>query len=409
MKKWILILVIMANGVAQAAIMEIIDSSGDGNGNTVDGVGLNVDDNGNVYITGVNTDNLFRISASTSCTTADCEIIEILDASGDGVIAHDRTSAVATDADGNVYVAGQFSDNVWRILNPINCSTSGTACNIEEIIGPSGDGSNPLDTPVALAVDHSGHVYVAGAVSHNVFRIAASTTCGTGGPACTVTEIIDESGDNNGNIISQPVGLAIDSQNNVFVTTQNSDNVFKIANPGSCSTNGTPCTITEIIDESSLTASAFGRGLVVDSQDNVYLTSLGFFENAAVFKINTPGTCSTAGTACTITEIFNTPTPQQAGNMAVDSADNIYFAGGNGDNAFRIDNPVNCSTSSTPCIITEIIDANGDGVAILDGPGNVAIGNDVDVYVSGGGSDNAFRVSGAAESTDLIFRNGFDF
>jgi len=409
MKKVTKLLLLMVCGLSQAAIMEIIDTTGDGSGNTIDGVGLNVDAQGNIYLTGTNTDNLFRISTSTSCTKANCDIVEILDASGDGSIAHDRTSAVAFDSAGNVYVVGQFSDNVWRILNPVNCSTSGTPCNIEEIIGPSGDGVNPLENPVAVAVDSQGNVYVAGASSHNVFRIAASNNCGTGGgPFCTITEIIDDTGDGS-NVMTQPVGLAIDSQNSVFVTTQVSDNVFKIATPGSCSTSGTTCNITEIIDDASLTTDAFGRGIVVDSQDNVYMTSIGFFEPAAVFKINTPGSCSTGGTPCTITEIFNMATPQQAGNMAVDGADNIYFAGGNGDNAIRIDNPLNCSTSTTPCIITEIIDATGDGAAILDGPGNVAIGNDVDVYVSGGGSDNAFRVTGAAESDDLIFRDGFNF
>jgi hypothetical protein len=407
--KLISLFVVLFAWQSQAAIMEVIDTTGDGSGNTLDGAGLHVDQNGNVYISGTNTDNLFRISQSTSCTKTNCDIVEILDASGDGVIAHDRTSGVATDASGNVYVVGQFSDNVWRILNPVNCSTSTTPCNIEEIIGPSGDGVSPLDNPTAIAVDQGGNVYVAGASSHNVFRIAASNNCGTGGgPSCVITEVIDDTGDGS-NVMTQPVGLAIDSQNNVYVTTQVSDNVFRIANPGGCSTGGTPCGITEIIDDSTLTTQAFGRGIVVDSQDNVYMTSIGFFEPAAVFRINTPGSCSTGGTPCTITEIFNMATPQQAGNMAVDSADNIYFAGGNGDNAIRIDNPVACSTSTTPCIITEIIDATGDGSAILDGPGNVAIGNDVDVYVSGGGSDNAFRVTGAAESTDLIFRDGFDF
>jgi hypothetical protein len=49
------------------------------------------------------------------------------------------------------------------------------------------------------------------------------------------------------------------------------------------------------------------------------------------------------------------------------------------------------------------------GAAIVDGPGNVAIGNDIDVNVYGGGSDNAFRVTGVAESGDLIFRDGFNF
>jgi hypothetical protein len=256
---------LLISNLSQANIIEIIDSSEDGTGHVTDEVRLNVDAQGNIYLTGTNTDNLFRISASSSCTTAICDIVEALDANGDGLITHDRTSAVAFDAAGNVYLTGQFSDNVWRILNPVNCGPGGTPCNIEEIIGTSGNGVSPLQNPETVSVVDEGNVYVAGASSNHVFRIAASNTCGTGGgPLCITTEIIDDTGDGS-NVMTQPLELAIDRQNNVFFTTQVSDNVFKIATPGSCSYGGSACTITEIIDDSNLTAGAFGQGIVVDS------------------------------------------------------------------------------------------------------------------------------------------------
>ncbi len=384
---------------ADSAITEINNTSGSG---------VYADQSGNLYVWDVNVKSVTMIEASFTCSTAGsaCLTTQILDEFGDGMgNLLDRPSAVAVDSNGHIYVAGQFSDNVFRILNPKIC----IADCIREVVDSSGVTVNGLDTPVAITVDTNDHVYVAGAASDNVLRIAASETCATTGTPCTVTEIIDLTGDDGAGVneMNQPVGLASDSQNSVFVTSQNSDNVFKIASPTGCSTTSTPCIITEIIDESSLTASAFGRGIVVDGQDNVFMTSLGVFEPAAVFKINTPGTCSTSGTNCIISEIYNMATPQQAGNMTVDDAGSVYFTGGNGDNAFKIDTPDNCSTTTTPCNITEIIDATGDGTAILEGTSNMAFALG-DIYVSGGSSDNVFRITDVAVSGDLIFQNGFE-
>lgn len=412
-RNYFFIILIIWSGFASAQIREVINSSGDGGGNTLDGTVVATDAAGNIYVGGLNTDNVFRAVSSTYCATTgvSCGWVEIIDGTGDGSAILDRTSALATDAAGNLYVVGQTSDNVFRINNPDSCSTGGTPCSIEEIINSSGDGlGNILDNPVAIQIDGAGNVYIAGASSNNVLRIAASTTCDTTsiGDPCIITEIIDVNGDGS-NVINQPVGLAIDGDDSVYVTTQNSDNAFKIATPGVCTTTLGNCTITEIIDDSTLTTQAFGRGIIADSQGNIFVTQMGFFNNPGIYKINTPGTCSTGGTSCTITQIYAGTLPQQAGNMAVDELDNIYFVGGNGDNAYRIDKPESCSISGTPCIITEIIDATGDGnAATLNGPGSITVANGVDVYVAGGGSDNVFRVSNVADSSDVIFRNGYD-
>ncbi len=396
----------------KAQITEVVDINGDGS-NMVDGVGLYTDHNGNLYVTGANTDNVIRVESSDTCSVDNnnCVRTEIIDATGDGVTAHDRTAAVAVDSHGHVYVVGQFSDNVWRIQNPSSCSTSGSPCVINEIISPAGDGTNTLDNPFSLVIDDNDNVYVAGFSSNNVFRITASQTCSVNNTACEIKEVMDEDADGT-HMMSSPSGLAIDGSGNVFVTTQNSDNVYKIDNPSNCSTAAldTPCSISEILDSSGDGSNSFkfGRGIVVDSLNNVYVASFGFGQPARIFKINTPTSCNTSGPACTITELYEQASPQQASNMAVDDADNIYFAGGNGDNAFRIDNTLSCGTAGPLCTITEIVDMTGDGSNNLDGPGHVVVANDINVYVSGGSSDNVFRLSGAAQSLDLIFRNGFE-
>ena len=235
--------------------------------------------------------------------------------------------------------------------------SAAAAQTITEIIDDTGDGGgNLLDVPLGIAVDSSGNVYVTGVGFNNVFRIT---------PGGTITEIIDSSGDGEGNSLVDPMGVAVDSSGNVYVTGFDplSRNAFKITTPGTCSTGGTACSITEIIDG---TGDGLGNqlngaeGVTVDSSGNVYVTGK---VTGNAFKIATPGTCSTGGTACSITEIIDGQgdksgnTLQFPRSVAVDSSDNVYVTGIFGsNNAFKIAAPDACSTTGTPCTITEIID-----------------------------------------------------
>ena len=97
-------------------------------------------------------------------------ITQIIDATGDGAgNALDEPEGVAVDSDGNVYVAGSFSDNVFQI------TPGGT---ITEIIDATGDGAgNALSFPRGVAVDSDGNVYVTGRSTDNVFQIPTVPMC----------------------------------------------------------------------------------------------------------------------------------------------------------------------------------------------------------------------------------------
>jgi hypothetical protein len=71
----------------------------------------------------------------------------------------------------------------------------------------------------------------------------------------------------------------------------------------------------------------------------------------------------------------------------VDGTANVYVTGHNTDNAFKI----------TPGgVITEIIDATGDGAGnILDGSWAIAADGAGNVYVTGDNSSNAFKITPA--------------
>jgi len=71
-------LVTLASAAQAQTITEIIDATGDGTGNTMEGPNdVAVDSSGNVYLAGRDSDNAFKITPGGVIT-------EIIDATGDG-------------------------------------------------------------------------------------------------------------------------------------------------------------------------------------------------------------------------------------------------------------------------------------------------------------------------------------
>ncbi len=144
------------------AATKIIDYEGDGTGNPFwYGSAVAVGRAG-VYMMGAGSNNVFRIERDGTKT-------QIIDGSGDGeghlldsFYGIHHPADLAVDSDENVYVAGVWSHNVFRV------APDGT---ITQLIDATGDGQgHPLMHPENLAVGRGG-VYVSGWGSDNVFRI----------------------------------------------------------------------------------------------------------------------------------------------------------------------------------------------------------------------------------------------
>lgn len=402
------LLLIPLGPAAGQTIVAVLDAAGDGAGNVLEEpTGTAVDGDGNLFVAGFVSRNAFQV-------TPDGTVTEIVDSGGDGSSSLRSASAVATDSAGNVYVSAEQTNfgQVFQIETPGACSTGGTPCTIRQIIDTSGDGSNALYKARALATDADGNVYVVGFASDNVFRIAAPSGCSTDGAPCTITEIIDSTGDGTRGL-DGTYDVAVDAAGNVYVVGIATNNVFKISTPGSCSTGGTVCTITEIIDDQGDGAGNLLNSpinLTVDGAGNVYVTAQNT-HNA--FRIEAPAGCSTSGTPCTITEIIDSSGDGTANGLAAtwgvaaDPVGNVFVGGRQSSNVFYLSQPGACSTSGSPCSIAEVIDVTGDGLGkSLLYPFHLTAYGTRRVYVPGRDSDTVFSVQYVPPG--LLFEDGFE-
>lgn len=228
---------------------------------------LCVDDLGNLYAT-----VSFLLFRTVVKITPTGEVSVVLDAAE---VAPDETWEifwdVAVDPAGNIYVAGNGTDSSSApIVFVYRLSPSGEAT---KLIDGSGDGAgNILEIPIALAVGDDQTLYVASAgVDGNCFAISAEGS---------ITKILGPSGDEAGNPLSVAGDIALDGAGNLYVTGYISDNVFVIRPDGS---------VVEVLDASWNLDGPFW--LALDSSENVYISGV---QSANVLKLEpspTGGTC----------------------------------------------------------------------------------------------------------------------
>ncbi len=171
-----------------------------------------VDGAGNVYITDSQAEAVFKVTPRGVQTTV-----------GSGF---DWPSGVAVDGAGNVYVSDPFIDAVYQITPAGEQTTVGGGYN----------------TPAGVAVDAAGNVYVADSFSAVVFMITPAgvqTTVGTG--------------------LVTPAAVAVDGAGDVYITDAGTDAVYDVT-PG-----GTQSTVSSGLD--------VPNGVAVDGSGNLYIAN----------------------------------------------------------------------------------------------------------------------------------------
>jgi len=291
--------------------------------------GIAFDSSGNLYIAQYHENRVRKVSPDGVITTL--AGTGAFGFSGDGGPASSATirsaRGVAVDAAGNVYFTDSGNHRVRKV-------TAGGV--ITTVVGngnadSSGDGGQAinagLQSPYGIAFDASGNLYISQSESHRVRKVTPSgvitTVAGNG-----VSGFSGDGGIATSASLNGPVGIALDTAGNLYISDSNNNRVRKVT-PGGVITTvaGDGTTYGGSGDLATSRSIAFPFGVGIDASDNLYISN----GNCLIQKVVPDGTITTitGGGTCEFSgdggpaEIAGIGFPE---GIAFDASGNLYFA-----------------------------------------------------------------------------------
>jgi sugar lactone lactonase YvrE len=288
-------------------------------------------------------------------------------------------AGVAADSAGNVYMSDLFNHTIRKITPTGTVSTLAGLAGIRG--GDDGTGSSArFNEPNGVAVDSVGNVYVGDTLNHTIRKITpdgvVSTLAGLSG-SFGATDGIGSAAR-----FSSPQGVAVDTAGNVYVADDSNHRIRKITPVGVVSTLAGSAPPGSVDGPGSAARFNQPLGVAVDSQGNIYVADAN---NAAIRKIAPDGMVSTlAGLAGNAGATDGTASQARFYNpvgVAVDRSGNVYVADG-GNNTIRKITPGGMvSTLAGLARSTGSTDGIGS-VARFNYPYGVAVDSAGNVYVA---------------------------
>jgi sugar lactone lactonase YvrE len=284
--------------------------------------GVAVDASGNVYVADTSNSEIRKISAGAIVTSFAGSAGSLGSTNGTGSGASFRSPVgIAVDTSGNVYVADSGNDDI-REINPSGVVITFAGTGSTGFTNGTGISAS-FDDPTGVAVDASGNVYVADQTNASIRKISpagvVSTLAGSG-----------SSGFNNGTgvaaLFDNPTGLAVDAVGNVYVADQNNFDIRKIT-PGGVVTTLAGTGLSGSVNATGTSAS-FNHpyDVTVDASGNVFVADGG---NDLIRKITPAGVVTTVagtGSAGSSNATGTFASFSSPWGLAVDSNDNIFVA-----------------------------------------------------------------------------------
>ncbi|MDB5132320.1 MAG: repeat-containing protein [Mucilaginibacter sp.] len=285
--------------------------------------GVAVDNRGDVYVSDSYNSSIREITPAGSVTTvAGNQVIGYTD--GQSATAQFYGPAgSAFDAQGNLYVA-DLGNNVIRKITPSGVVSTYAGTGIAgyydgAATSASKTGSTDIlaqfNSPQGVAVDASGNVYVADRGNNTIRKIT------TGGRVTTIAGtkaqgFIDGTG--TAAAFTNPAGVAVDAQGNVYVADEGNSALRKITTANVVTTiAGSPTESYLLNYPSAITIDKQGNLYIIDAEARLLEFNTSNILYGLAGKPNVSGFVNGSGTSA----LFSYPQ-----GIAIDAIGNIYIA-----------------------------------------------------------------------------------
>src|SRR5271155_623933 len=380
--------------------------------------GIAFDGSGNLYIADINNNRIRRVDGSTKVITPYAGT-GAQGFTGDGGPATSATfefpQAVATDANGNLFIADTDNNVIRRVDVGTGIITTVVGTGAQNYSGDGGPATAAtMQIPGGIAVDASENLYIADSGNAVIRKVTAATGIintivgvqskfgfgGDGGPALSAS-------------LTNPFLLAVDSttgnvwipdywNNRVRMYTASSGIITTVVGNGLVG-DGRPATSASLYDP---------RSPILDSQGNLYIVDT---TNNRIRKVDTSGNISTVagnGIPCP-----NTQDPCGEGGSAtsaslagprtvtIDPSGNLIIAD-SGINRIREVTDGNITTIAG----TGSAGFSGDGEpatgAELNDPRGVVLDSNQNMYFVDAGNNRVRRIDATTHDISTIAGNG---
>lgn len=358
-------------------------------------LGTAVDPSGNVYVADAGNHLIRKISSAGEVTTL-AGIGYGGYADGTGTAAQfQHPSALAVDASGNVFVSDQQNHRI-RKITPSGVVTTYAGSGSAGSANGTGTAAS-FSSPIGLAFDASGNLYVADYGNHKIRVVTPSGVVGdyAGSGAA---------GSANGALLSasfrNPMGLGFDASGTLYVADRLNHMIRKISG-GTVSTLAGSGSIGSLNSTGTAASFNYPNGVAIDASGNVYVADQ---QNNTVRKISSSGVvASYAGTTSAGTVNGTGPVIRfnSVYGLSIDGQGNLFVAENGSHNVRKLAEMVGYTVS--PALPSGLVlDANTGMISGMPNTSSSATTYTITAYNSSGSGSFliSIEVSGSAsEST----------
>ncbi len=419
------------------------------------GYAIAVDDSNNVYVTGYTASNNFPTEGPylTEPDSAGIDaFVTKLNAAGDSLIYstylggtdEDRSTAIAVDGDGSVYVTGFTASSDFPTEGPYQTDTAGVDVFVAKL-NAAGDsliystylGGDSDDEGHGIAVDGHGNAYISGWTNSSDFPTQDHFQTDQPGTDAFVTKL-NIAGD--GLVYSTYLGgaaedasyaIAVGTGDNAYITGWTYSSDFPTLNPYQLDQPGGDVFVTKLNSAGNgleystyLGGDGFddGYGIAVDDSGNAYVTGATWsadfptqgspqtdqpFLDAFVTKLNG------AGDSLVYSTYLGGNAYDWGYAVAVDDSGNAYVAGRTNSSDFPTQDSLQPDQLHSDGFVTKLNGAGNElvfstylGGGAEDESRGIAIDRDGNVYVTGMTGSNDFPIVNGyqmSQSSDEVF------